>query len=433
LFGGVFLADLTKLNKSELQEILSSLNKKYEDFVSRNLKLDMSRGKPCSEQLDLSMDMLEYRAEPGEFKTKSGMDVRNYGLVDGIPEAKELFAQMLEVSPEQIIIGNNSSLSMMFDTISRAMNFGVGEGSVPWCKQPKVKFICPSPGYDRHFAITQLFNVEMIVVDMKADGPDMDAVERLVSEDEAVKGIWCIPKYSNPDGITYSDEVVDRLAGMKTAAIDFRIFWDNAYVVHHLTDCPDRLKNIIEACNTAGNEDRAYVFASTSKITFPGAGIAMMASSENNISMAKKYLSIKTIGPDKLNELRHVRFLKDMAGITAHMKKHAAILKPKFDLVLDLMESELGDKNIASWNKPNGGYFISFNAMPGCAAAAVKMAADAGVVFTPAGATFPYGKDPKDRNIRIAPTLPPMNELKTAMELLCTCVQIVTIKKLLEL
>jgi DNA-binding transcriptional MocR family regulator len=433
LFGGVFLADLTKLNKSELQEILSSLNKKYEDFVSRNLKLDMSRGKPCSEQLDLSMDMLEYRAEPGEFKTKSGMDVRNYGLVDGIPEAKELFAQMLEVSPEQIIIGNNSSLSMMFDTISRAMNFGVGEGSVPWCKQPKVKFICPSPGYDRHFAITQLFNVEMIVVDMKADGPDMDAVERLVSEDEAVKGIWCIPKYSNPDGITYSDEVVDRLAGMKTAAIDFRIFWDNAYVVHHLTDCPDRLKNIIEACNTAGNEDRAYVFASTSKITFPGAGIAMMASSENNISMAKKYLSIKTIGPDKLNELRHVRFLKDMAGITAHMKKHAAILKPKFDLVLDLMESELGDKNIASWNKPNGGYFISFNAMPGCAAATVKMAADAGVVFTPAGATFPYGKDPKDRNIRIAPTLPPMNELKTAMELLCTCVQIVTIKKLLEL
>jgi len=427
------LADLTKLNKSELQEILSSLNKKYEDFVSRNLKLDMSRGKPCSEQLDLSMDMLEYRAEPGEFKTKSGMDVRNYGLVDGIPEAKELFAQMLEVSPEQIIIGNNSSLSMMFDTISRAMNFGVGEGSVPWCKQPKVKFICPSPGYDRHFAITQLFNVEMIVVDMKADGPDMDAVERLVSEDEAVKGIWCIPKYSNPDGITYSDEVVDRLAGMKTAAIDFRIFWDNAYVVHHLTDCPDRLKNIIEACNTAGNEDRAYVFASTSKITFPGAGIAMMASSENNISMAKKYLSIKTIGPDKLNELRHVRFLKDMAGITAHMKKHAAILKPKFDLVLDLMESELGDKNIASWNKPNGGYFISFNAMPGCAAATVKMAADAGVVFTPAGATFPYGKDPKDRNIRIAPTLPPMNELKTAMELLCTCVQIVTIKKLLEL
>ncbi|NLV36251.1 MAG: aminotransferase class I/II-fold pyridoxal phosphate-dependent enzyme [Clostridiaceae bacterium] len=427
------MADLTKLNKSELQEILSSLNKKYEDFVSRNLKLDMSRGKPCSEQLDLSMDMLEYRAEPGEFKTKSGMDVRNYGLVDGIPEAKELFAQMLEVSPEQIIIGNNSSLSMMFDTISRAMNFGVGEGSVPWCKQPKVKFICPSPGYDRHFAITQLFNVEMIVVDMKADGPDMDAVERLVSEDEAVKGIWCIPKYSNPDGITYSDEVVDRLAGMKTAAIDFRIFWDNAYVVHHLTDCPDRLKNIIEACNTAGNEDRAYVFASTSKITFPGAGIAMMASSENNISMAKKYLSIKTIGPDKLNELRHVRFLKDMAGITAHMKKHAAILKPKFDLVLDLMESELGDKNIASWNKPNGGYFISFNAMPGCAAATVKMAADAGVVFTPAGATFPYGKDPKDRNIRIAPTLPPMNELKTAMELLCTCVQIVTIKKLLEL
>lgn len=427
------MADLRQLSKSELQEILSSLNRKYEDFISRNLKLDMSRGKPCSEQLDLSIDMLEYRTQSGQFKTASGMDVRNYGLVDGIPEAKELFSQMLEVNPEQVILGNNSSLSMMFDTVSRAMNFGVCEGSVPWCKLPKVKFICPSPGYDRHFAITQLFNVEMIVVDMKSDGPDMDAVERLVSEDEAIKGIWCIPKYSNPDGITYSDQVVDRLAGMKTAAKDFRIFWDNAYVVHHLTDHPDKLKNIIEACKTAGNEDRVYVFASTSKITFPGSGIAMMASSENNINIAKKYLSIKTIGPDKLNELRHVRFLKDMDGIDKHMKKHAAILKPKFDLVLDLMKSELGDKNIASWNKPNGGYFISFNTMPGCAASSVKMAADAGVVFTPAGATFPYGKDPNDRNIRIAPTLPPVNELKTAMELLCTCVQIVTIKKLLAL
>lgn len=427
------MADLTKLSKSELQEILISLNRKYEDFISMNLKLDMSRGKPCSEQLELSMDMLEFHAGLDELKTTGGIDVRNYGLVDGIPEAKELFAQMLEVSPEQIILGDNSSLSMMFDTISRAMNFGVSEDSIPWCKLPKVKFICPSPGYDRHFAVTQLFNIEMIVVDMKKDGPDMDAIESLVEEDESIKGIWCIPKYSNPEGITYSDEVVDRLAGMKTAAKDFRIFWDNAYVVHHLTDCPDKLKNIMEACKAAGNPDRPYVFASTSKITFPGAGIAMMAASESNINRARKYLSIKTIGPDKINELRHVRFLKDMDGINNHMKKHAAILKPKFDMVLDLMESELGNKNIASWNKPNGGYFISFNTMPGCAAATVKMASDAGVVFTPAGATFPYGKDPNDRNIRIAPTLPPLNELKIAMELFCTCVQIVTIKKLLAL
>ncbi len=425
------MADLAKLNKSQLQERLIILNRKYDDFISMNLKLDMSRGKPCSEQLDLSMGMLEFQSATDEFKTIEGFDARNYGMPDGIPEARKLFAQMLEVSPEQIILGDNSSLSMMFDCISRAMNFGVYDGSMPWGKLPKVRFICPSPGYDRHFAITQLFNIEMIVIDMKKNGPDMDAVEKLVAEDESVKGIWCIPKYSNPEGNTYSDEVVDRLAGMKTAAKDFRIFWDNAYVVHHLTDCPDQLKNMIEACKAAQNPDRVYVFASTSKITFPGAGIAMMAASENNICRARKYLSIKTIGPDKLNELRHVRFLRDMDGINNHMKKHAAILKPKFDMVLDLMEAELGDKNIAYWNKPKGGYFISFNTVPGCAAATVKMAADAGVVFTPAGATFPYGKDPNDRNIRIAPTLPPLSELKTAMELLCTCVQIVTIKKLL--
>ncbi len=427
------MADLAKLSKSELHDILISLNRKYDDFTSRNLKLDMSRGKPCSEQLDLSMDMLEFCAGSDEVKTIAGIDARNYGMPDGILEARELFAQMLEVSPEQIILGGNSSLSMMYDCISRAMNFGVYDGSLPWGKLPQVKFICPSPGYDRHFAITQLFNIEMIVVGMKKDGPDMDDVEKLVAEDESIKGIWCIPKYSNPEGITYADEVVDRLAGIKTAAKDFRIFWDNAYVVHHLTDCPDQLKNIIEACKAAQNPDRVYVFSSTSKITFPGAGIAMMAASENNISRARKHLSIKTIGPDKLNELRHVRFLKDMDGVNNHMKKHAAILKPKFDMVLDIMESELGDKNIASWSKPKGGYFISFNAMPGCAAATVKMAADAGVIFTPAGATFPYGKDPYDSNIRIAPTLPPLSELKTAMELLCTCVQIVTIKKLLAL
>ena len=425
------MLDLTRLSKIELQEILITLNRKYEEFAAKNLKLDMSRGRPGADQLDLSMEMLEFHTDTDNFKTPSGTDTRNYGLIDGIPEAKELFAQMLEVSPKEIILGGNSSLSIMYDTIARAMSFGV-YGSKPWGKLPKVKFICPSPGYDRHFAITELFQIEMITVDMKSDGPDMEAVEQLVAQDESIKGIWCTPKYSNPDGITYSDEVVDRLASMRTAAADFRIFWDNAYVVHHLTDQPDHLKNMMEACKAAGNPDRVYIFASTSKITFPGAGIAMMAASENNITWTKKLLGIKTIGPDKMNQLRHVRFLKDMDGILNHMKKHAAILKPKFDMVLDLLESELGGKNIATWNKPNGGYFISFNTMPGCAAATLKLAADAGVIMTPAGATFPYSKDPQDRNIRIAPTLPPVAELKTAMELLCICVQIASIQKLLE-
>lgn len=426
------MIDFTKLSRIELMERLIQLEKKYEEYKAKNLKLDMSRGKPCSEQLDLSMDMLEFDTDKDNYTTSDGIDTRNYGLVDGIPEAKELFAQMLEVSPKEIIIGGNSSLSMIYDTIARAMFFGVYGSDVPWGKLPKVKFICPSPGYDRHFAIAELFQIEMILVDMKSDGPDMDAVERLAAEDESVKGIICIPKYSNPEGITYSDEVVDRLAGMRTAAKDFRIFWDNAYVVHHLTDNPDKLKNIMEACKAAGNPDRTFIFSSTSKITFPGAGIAMMAASENNIAQIKKLLGIQTIGPDKMNQLRHVRFLKDMDGIISHMKKHASILKPKFDMVLNILESELGEKNIASWNKPNGGYFISFNTLPGCACATVKMASEAGVVLTPAGATFPYGKDPLDRNIRIAPTLPPVSELKMAMELLCVCVQIVSIKKLLE-
>lgn len=294
-----------------------------------------------------------------------------------------------------------------------------------------MKFLCPSPGYDRHFAITELFNIEMITIDMKENGPDMDTVEKLVAEDDSIKGIWCTPKYSNPTGITYSDEVVDRLAGMQTAAKDFRIFWDNAYIVHHLTDEHDRLKNILEACKKAGNPDRVYMFASTSKITFPGAGVAMMASSVNNINRTKKLLGIRTIGPDKINQLRHVMFLKDLDGIEQHMKKHAAILKPKFDTVTGILDSKLGDKNIASWSMPRGGYFISFDTMPGCASAVVKMAGEAGVVFTPAGATYPYGRDPQDRNIRIAPSMPPIEDLKVAMELLCICVQIVSARKLL--
>lgn len=426
------MKDFTRLSKDELNGMLISLNEKYEGFSAQKLKLDMSRGKPGADQLALSMDMMNLLNSSDNLKTTGGFDTRNYGLVDGIPEARELFAQVLEVSPSEVIVGGNSSLSMMYDTITRGMMFGVAGSIEPWCKLPKVKFLCPSPGYDRHFAICELFGMEMITIEMKKDGPDMDAIERLVADDASIKGIWCTPKYSNPDGITYSDEVVDRFAAMKTAAPDFRIFWDNAYTVHHLTDKPDRLKNIMEACKKAGNADRVYIFGSTSKVTFPGSGVAFMAASENNLVGIRKQMGIKTIGPDKINQLRHVRYLKDMSGIEAQMKRQAAILKPKFDMVLDLLESELGGKNIASWNKPNGGYFISFNTLPGCAKAVVKLAGDAGVVMTPAGATYPYGKDPQDRNIRIAPTFPPLAELKTAMELLCTCVQIVTLKKLLD-
>ena len=426
------MSDFTMLGKDELEGKLISLNEKYEGFRDRKLKLDMTRGRPCEEQLALSMEMLAFPGSSDDCKTADGIDTRNYGLVDGIPEAKELFSRMLEVSTKEIIIGGNSSLSMMYDSIAQAMMFGVSGSTEPWSKLPKVKFLCPSPGYDRHFAITELFGFEMIVIDMKSDGPDMDMVEKLAAEDASVKGVWCTPIYSNPDGITYSDKVVDRMASMKTAAPDFKIFWDEAYVVHHLTQKKDKLKNILEACKSAGNPERVFIFASSSKITFPGSGVAVMAASEKNVAGIKKQLGIKTICPDKINQLRHVRFLRDMDGIEAQMKKHAAILKPKFDMVLDLLESELSDKNIACWNKPNGGYFISFNTMPGCASAIVKMAADAGVSVTPAGATYPYGKDPKDRNIRIAPTMPPVSELKTAMELLCICVQIVSIKKLLE-
>jgi len=359
------MSDLRTMTRDELNQMLDSLNNRYQDFLSMKLKLDMSRGRPCTEQLDLSLDMLKLPVPEDGFKTAEGVDVRNYGLVDGIIEAKELFAQMLEVSPKEVILGNNSSLSMMYDTIARAMSFGVYGSPEPWGKLPKVKFICPSPGYDRHFAITELFNIEMITVDMRSDGPDMDTVERLAASDASIKGIWCTPKYSNPEGITFSDEVVDRLASMKTAAPDFRIFWDNAYVVHHLTDTPDKLKNIMDACKNAGNPDRVFIFSSTSKITFPGSGVAIMAASENNIAFIKKQLSIRTIGSDKINQLRHVRFLKDIKGIEEHMKKHAAIIKPKFDMVLDILDRELGGKNIAWWNKPNGGYFISCNTLPG--------------------------------------------------------------------
>ncbi len=423
------MSDFKSLSKEQLNAIINELQNRYEVFKAQNLKLDMTRGKPCTEQLDLSMDMLDIKSSELK-KADDGTDARNYGGLDGLPEAKALFGEMLGVAANEIIIGGNSSLNLMYDAVSRAMLLGI-MGSTPWCKLDKVKFLCPSPGYDRHFAICELFGIEMIIVDMKQDGPDMDAVERLVSSDDSIKGIWCVPKYSNPDGITYSDEVVDRFAALKPAAKDFRIFWDNAYCVHDLTDEPDQLKNILAACKAAGNPDMVYMFASTSKISFSGAGVAVMAGSVDNMNYIKKSLTIQTIGHDKVNQLRHVKYFKNMDGIKAHMKKHAEILKPKFDTVLDILEKELAGKNIASWNKPNGGYFISLNTMDNCAKEVASMALEAGVVLTKAGATYPYGKDPQDRNIRIAPTLPPIEELKKAIEILAICVQLVSAKKLL--
>ncbi len=424
------MSDFHALSAAERNGLYLKLQEKYEGYKKWNLRLDMSKGKPCPEQLRLSMGMLDLLKSDNDLMAAGGIDCRNYGGVGGIPEAKELFSQMLGVSADEIIIGGNSSLSMMHDTVSRAMLHGVYGSDAPWGKFPEVKFLCPCPGYDRHFAICELFNIKMINVDMTHDGPDMDKVEKLAREDESVKGIWCVPKYSNPDGITYSDEVVDRLAKMRTRAGDFRIFWDDAYTVHHLTDKPDPLKNMLTACKAAKNPDRVFIFSSTSKMTFPGSGIAMMAASENNLNWIRKQLSVQTIGPDKINQLRHVRFFRNLDHIKAHMEKHAAIIKPKFDTVLGILESELGGKNIASWNQPNGGYFISLNTLDGCAKAVVNMAAEAGVTLTRAGATFPYGKDPRDRNIRIAPTFPSLDELKTAIEVLCVCVQIVSMKKI---
>lgn len=416
------------MEKAELESIYKNALEQYEAYKALNLKLDMSRGKPSPEQLDVSMDLITI-LDKDDIKA-GNTDYRNYGLLDGIPEAKELFAPMLGVSTKEIIIGGNSSLNMMYDTIARALLKGVPGVNDPWVSEGKIKFLCPSPGYDRHFAICEHFGIEMITIEMTESGPDMDKVEELVASDGSIKGIWCVPKYSNPEGITYSDEVVDRFASMKTKAKDFRIFWDNAYAVHHLSEKQDSLKDILKACEDAGNPDRVFIFASTSKISFPGAGVAMLASSESNINGIKKQMSVQTIGPDKLNELRHVKYFKNYDNIVEHMKKQASILKPKFDLVLNILEEQLGNKEIAWWTKPNGGYFISLNTLDGCASAVVKKASEAGLTLTEAGATYPYKKDPRDRNIRIAPSYPSLEELKKAIELLCVCVEIVCIEKM---
>lgn len=411
----------------ELRKIYDELRGKYKSFQSEGLKLNMARGKPSSEQLDLSLDMLDVLNSKSDFKSRDGVDLRNYGICDGIPEMKEFISELTGIDAENFIVGGNSSLSMMFDTISYFMIKG-SDGCEPWIKQGKVKFLCPAPGYDRHFAISEYFGMEMITVPMTESGPDMDVVEDLVSNDELIKGMWCVPKYSNPQGITYSDEVVRRIAKLKPAAKDFKIIWDNAYFIHDISDKGDNLLNIMEECRKNGTENMPIIFHSTSKITFPGAGVAFMACAGENLSAFKKMYSIKTVGFDKLNQLRHLRFLKDKATILNHMKKHRDILKPKFDMILDMLKSEFADNPIITWERPNGGYFISVQTYPNCAKRIVKLCEEAGVILTKAGATYPYGNDPKDSNIRLAPTYPTMEELKLAMELFCLCVKIAFIE-----
>ena len=421
----------TEMDTSELREEYKKLSKQYKEFQYRSLSLDMSRGKPCPEQLDLSMGMMDVLNSNTDLVCEDGADCRNYGVLSGIPEAKELLADIMEVHPDNIIIYGNSSLNVMFDFISRSMTHGV-MGSTPWSKLPEVKFICVVPGYDRHFAMTEYFGIKMVNVPMLSTGPDMDMVEKLVSEDESIKGIWCVPKYSNPTGNSYDDETVRRFARLKPAAADFRIYWDNAYTIHHLYDRnQDHLIEILAECKRAGNPDLVYKFASTSKVSFPGSGIAACAASKNNLEDIMEQLKYQTIGHDKVNQLRHVRFFKDIHGVVEHMRRHADIIRPKFEEFENIFEEELGELDICSWTKPNGGYFISFDSMAGCAKNIAMKAKKAGVKLTPAGATFPYGKDPEDKNLRIAPTYPSLEEIREAAKLFSICVKLATIEKLL--
>lgn len=420
-----------ELSENELLALKEELNKEYEEAKAKGLKLDMSRGKPSPAQLDMERDFLGMVISDTDVTTETGVDCRNYGLLDGIPEAKRLLADMLGVSENNVIVFGNSSLNVMYDTVARSMILGV-MGSTPWCKLDKVKFLCPVPGYDRHFAITEQFGIEMINIPMTESGPDMDLVEKYVNEDSAVKGIWCVPKYSNPQGYTYSNETVKRFAALKPAAEDFRIFWDNAYAIHDLYDdkC-DELLEILSECEKAGRPDMVYEFCSTSKVTFPGAGIAAVVASAANLDFIRKTMTIQTIGYDKLNMLRHVKYFKNIDGMKAHMKKHAAIMRPKFEAILKVLDSELEGLGIGSWTRPNGGYFISFDAMEGCAKAIVEKCREAGVVLTGAGATYPYKNDPKDSNIRLAPTFPSPEELSLATDLFVLCVKLVSVEKIL--
>ena len=420
------------MSKEELLALKESLNKEYAEAKAKGLSLDMSRGKPAAKQLDISLGLLDTINSSSDLKSEDGTDCRNYGVLDGIPEAKKLMADMMGTTPDHVIVYGNASLNIMYDQISRAYTHGI-LGNTPWCKLDKVKFLCPVPGYDRHFAITERFGIEMINIPMSESGPDMGMVEEYVSNDASVKGIWCVPKYSNPQGYTYSEETVKRMAALKPAAEDFRIFWDNAYVIHDLyDDNKDEIADIISECEKAGNPDMVFEFASTSKVSFPGSGIAALATSANNIADIKKQLTIQTIGHDKLNQLRHVRFFKDINGLKEHMRKHAEFIRPKFEAVEEVFEKELSGLGIGSWTEPNGGYFISFEAMDGCAKAIAAKCKEAGVKLTGAGATFPYGKDPKDSNIRIAPSFPTPEELKQAADLFVLCVKLVSVEKLLE-
>lgn len=423
-----------ELSADELRDELAAQRKDYAQYQAQDLALNMARGKPAIDQLDLSMPLLGLITSSADCIAEDGTDCRNYGVLAGLPEARRLMACMLDDDPENVIVFGNSSLTVMYDALARCLDFGC-LGSDPWCTCDTVKWICPVPGYDRHFAITQAFGIEMIPVEMHEDGPDMDEVERIAASDARVKGIWCVPKYANPSGATYSEDVVRRLAAMECAASDFRIFWDNAYCVHHLSDDAegqDQLYDIAKACAEAGNPHRYLKFASTSKVTLPGAGVAAMAASPENIAEAKSHITVQMIGHDKINQLRHVRFLRDAEGIAAHMSKHAAILRPKFELVERKLREGLKDAGIARWTHPRGGYFVSFDGPEGTAARIVSLAKEAGVTMTGAGATWPYGRDPHDSNIRIAPTLPPLDELDMAMDVFVCCVKIAALEKLLE-
>jgi DNA-binding transcriptional MocR family regulator len=423
-----------EMTREELLTLKAELEKAYEDAKGKGLKLDMSRGKPSPAQLDLSKGFLDALSSEDTLKAQDGTDTRNYGVLDGIPEAKELMAEIMDVSPESVIVCGNASLNIMYDTVARSFTHGVN-GNTPWCKLDKVKFLCPAPGYDRHFRITEFFGVEMITVPMSPEGPDMDMVEKYVNNDESVKGIWCVPKYSNPQGYSYSDATVKRFAALKPAAKDFRIFWDNAYAIHHLyeeSDRQDNILNILDECAKCGNPNMVYEFASTSKVTYAGGGISAVASSPENLAWIKKSMTVQTIGYDKVNQLRHVKFFKNFDGVKKHMMKHAESMRPKFLAVEGVLEKELGGLGIGTWTNPNGGYFISFDSLPGCAKAIVAKCKEAGVVLTGAGATFPYGKDPEDKNIRIAPSFPSPEEMAQATDLFVLCVKLVSVEKILE-
>ena len=421
-----------EMSKDELLTLKAALEEEYKTLEAKSLNLNMARGKPGFSQLDIAMPMLDVINSSSDMRTLLGNDVRNYGDLDGIGECRRLMADMMSVNKDNVIVCGNSSLNIMYDAVARSVSHGVN-GSIPWCKLDKVKFLCPVPGYDRHFKITQTFGIEMINIPLHNDGPDMDMVEEYVNNDPAVKGIWCVPKYSNPTGISYSDEVVRRFANLKPAAEDFRIYWDDAYCIHHLyDDTHDEILNILDECEKAGNPNMVYIFASTSKISFPGSGVSAVASSLENIKYIMSHMTVQTIGHDKINQLRHARFFKNIEGLKAHMQLHAQLIRPKFEAVLNTLEAELEGLEIGSWIKPRGGYFISFDALPGCAKAIVAKCKSLGVVLTGAGATYPYGKDPLDSNIRIAPTFPTTEEMKMASEVFVLCVKLVSIEKLLN-